>query len=89
LVGANVNFEKSEYYYQSLQRMIDQFNKMNTDIQMGLSSLSFYDEMVSRHETAMYHYEYDFMPHSDNGQRFFTGLFSSRPNLKAAVREAS
>lgn len=54
-----------------------------------MSSLSFYDEMVGLHDTAMYHYEYDFMPFSDNQDRYFTGQYSSRPNLKTAIREAS
>jgi len=89
LVGSNLNFEKSDYHYQQLQSLIDQFNSVNPDIELGLSTLSFYDEMVGRHDAAMYHYEYDFMPHTDNGQRYFTGAFSSRPNLKQAIREAS
>lgn len=31
----------------------------------------------------------DMVPFSDNGMKYYTGLFSSRPELKAIIREGS
>lgn len=89
VVGSDMNFEKAEYYYQQLQRTMDQFNKLNDDIQISFSTLSYYDEMVGKHDEELASFYYDMMPHSEKGVKWFTGLFSSRPNLKSAIREAS
>jgi hypothetical protein len=34
MVGADVNFEKAEYYYQSLTRIMTQFNSLYSDIEL-------------------------------------------------------
>ena len=89
VVGANMNFEKAEYYYMQLENMMTQFNKVNPDIQLAFSTLTQYNEMVSLHDKPMSSYYYDMTPFSDDGQRYFSGQYTSRPNLKKAIREAS
>ena len=51
-----MNFEKADYHFNQLQQLIDQFNSVNPDIELGLSSLSFYDEMVGQHDPELFHY---------------------------------
>jgi hypothetical protein len=89
MVGTNSNFEKSQYYYQQLERAMSHFNKQSDDIELSFSTLSFYDEVVGHVDKEMESLYYDMMPFSPDGMTFNTGLFTSRPNLKAAIRTAS
>lgn len=69
---------------------MDQFNQMNSDIILEFSTLSRYSEAISHlKESNLYNYHYDMLPYTDNGSRYFTGQYTSRANLKAAIREAS
>ncbi len=45
--------------------------------------------MVAFEDKEMASNYFDFMPFSPDGMTFHTGLFTSRPNLKAAIRTAS
>lgn len=89
MVGKDVNFEKAEFYYQELERLITQFNSVNSDIKLQLSTLSTYSKQVGLQNPELWEYTYDMMPYSDDGNRYFTGQFSSRPSIKTAVRKAS
>lgn len=89
VLGADVNFEKAEYHYQEFERMMKQFNSMNSDIELSFSTLRQYGQQVGKLNRELTSYYYDMMPYSDDDRRYFTGLFSSQPNLKAAIREAS
>jgi hypothetical protein len=88
-LGADVNFEKAEFYFQEVQRMITHFNRLNPDIQFVLSSLEDYGRAVGKEKQPLYSFSYDMMPYSDDGNRYFTGQYSSRPSIKTAVRKAS
>lgn len=50
MVGANVNFMDAELYYSQLDQIIARFNRLNTDIQMTHSTLSFFNELVEYHQ---------------------------------------
>ena len=90
MVGANSNFEKSQYYYQQLERAMRHFNNQSGgEIELSFSTLSFYDEVVGHVDKEMETLYFDMMPYSPEGMTFNTGLFTSRPNLKAAIRTAS
>lgn len=89
LIGSEANFEKAEYYFKSLERLITHFNNVHKDIQLSMSTLSYYDEMVSYHDEELNSYYFDMMPYSDENGRTYNGQFTSRPNLKTAIREAS
>jgi len=45
--------------------------------------------MVGHHNKEQYALYFDMIPYSDDGLIFNTGLFTSRPNLKSAVRYGS
>lgn len=51
--------------------------------------MSFYDEMVGHHDKGLRTLYYDMLPYSQDGITFNTGLFTSRPNLKTAIRYGS
>jgi hypothetical protein len=65
------------------------FNQHHDDIELSFSTLSFYDEVVGHKDKEMESLYFDFMPFSPDGMTFNTGMFTSRPNLKAAMRTAS
>lgn len=65
------------------------FNKQNDDIELSFSTLSFYDEMVGHHDKEMQSLYADMLPFSADGMTYNTGLFTSRPNLKVAIRTGS
>ena len=88
-VGANINFEKSEFYYQELERTIKHFNAVHKEIVLSFSTLSFFDEMVGYHSEELESFYLDLMPYGESPIKEFTGQYSSRPNLKKAIREAS
>ena len=90
VMGANVNFEKSEYYYKQLEDAIGYFNSKHSDtIEMSMSTFSLYAEIVGHVDKEMEVAYWDMMPYSADGMTFNTGLFTSRPNLKAAIRQGS
>jgi len=62
--------------------MIDHFNRVHDDIELSFSTLTFYDEMVGRNDEEMSSFYFDMMPFSESGTAYYTGLYSSRPNLK-------
>ena len=64
-------------------------NQSGGDIELSFSTLSFYDEVVGHVDKEMETLYFDMMPYSPEGMTFNTGLFTSRPNLKAAIRTAS
>jgi hypothetical protein len=88
MVGANVNFMDAELYYSQLDQIIARFNRLNTDIQMTHSTLSFFNELVEYHQQEMPVNYFDMMPIGDMHNNYFTGLFSSRENHKAYIRSA-
>jgi hypothetical protein len=45
--------------------------------------------MVGHHDEELESLYFDMMPFTDNSISFNTGVFSSRPNLKTAIREGS
>jgi hypothetical protein len=45
--------------------------------------------MVGHHNKELQSYYYDMLPYSNDGINFNTGLYTSRPNLKAAIRYGS
>ena len=54
-----------------------------------MSTLNYYGQMVGHHDQELYPYYYDMMPYTENGRQYYTGQFTSRPNIKAAARKAS
>jgi len=51
-----------------------------------MSTFSLYAEIVGHVDKEMEVAYWDMMPYSADGMTFNTGLFTSRPNLKAAIR---
>ncbi len=88
-VGSKVNFEDGIDYYTQLDEIINQFNAANADIHLMYSTLTFYDETVQAHNYILPVNYFDMLPLTDDDQRYFTGLYTSRPNLKAFLRRAS
>ncbi|TNV84658.1 hypothetical protein FGO68_gene4646 [Halteria grandinella] len=89
MVGSGLNFEKVELYLQDVQRVIDHFNRVDSDIKVIFSTLSYYDESISVFKGDLPVYYKDFLPYSPDNNYFTTGLFTSRQNLKAYARRAS
>ena len=88
MVGAHVNFMDAELYYSQLDQIIARFNRLNADILMTHSTLSFFNELVEFHQQEMPVNYFDMMPIGDAQNNYFTGLFSSRENHKAFIRSA-
>ena len=53
------------------------------------STLDFYDQLVHAHNYEFPAGYMDMVPLSDDGKRYYTGVFSSRPNFKMFARRAS
>ncbi|CDW86710.1 glycosyl hydrolases family 38 protein [Stylonychia lemnae] len=88
-IGAKLNFEDGDIYFDQLDDLITEFNKNNDQVQLTHSTLSFYDETIQAHDFEFPVNYYDLLPLTDNGIRYFTGLYTTRPNLKAIIRRAS
>lgn len=54
-----------------------------------LSTFAEYSASVANAGPVLWEYGYDMMPYSDDGNRYFTGQFSSRPSIKTGLRIAS
>lgn len=88
LVGANVNFEDAEIYYQQLDQIIARFNYYNADIKLVHSTLSFLDEAIQYHDVELDTHYYDMMTLSDKYGNYYTGSYSNRENFKDFIRSA-
>jgi hypothetical protein len=62
---------------------------VNTDIHLKISSFEEYTRHVALQSPLLYDFGFDMMPYTDDGDRYFTGQFSSRPAIKAGLRKAS
>lgn len=89
LVGNDVNFEDAETYYHQLDQLIARFNRLHQDVQVFHSTLSFYVEAVHYHDVEFDANYFDMMPIGDNHNNYFTGLYSSRENLKGLISRGS
>lgn len=86
MVGSNVNFEDAEDYYHQMDMMIELFNRNHKDIVLTHSTLSFFDEVIEFHAFDHPTSYFDIMPIADNHHNYFSGLYSSRENLKSMIR---
>ena len=75
MVGAHVNFMDAELYYSQLDQIIARFNRLNADIQMTHSTLSFFNELVEFHQQEMPVNYFYVMPISDAQNNYFNELF--------------
>ena len=56
---------------------------------MDYSSLYYYNLELGYYESTELPTNYfDLMPFTDNGMKYYTGLFTSRPNLKKDIRQS-
>ena len=88
MVGSKTNFEDAETYYHQLDQIIERFNKLHQDVQLLHSTLSFVDEVIQYHDIEHEANYFDMMPLTDKHQNWFTGLYSSRENLKGLIKHA-
>lgn len=92
-VGAHENFEDAESFYDMVDVLIEEFNsfstKDNNSTEIYLSTIDFYSQLIHAHNYEFPSGYTDMVPLSDDGKRYFNGLFSSRPNFKAFARGAS
>lgn len=58
-------------------------------MQLTHSTLSFFDEVVQFHDVEHDSNYFDMMALADRHQNYFTGLYSSRENLKSLISRAS
>ena len=89
-VGTKENFEDSDEVFYQLDNLIMTFDRDNTNnITLTYSTLSTYDETLQAYNLDWPTNYFDFVPSTDNNIRYFTGLYSSRPEVKSLIRYAS
>ena len=87
MVGAGLNFEKAELYLQELTLKMRHFNKFNPDINLNFSTLTRYDQAISKNSLPV-SYE-DKVSFTEDGLYYNAGLYTSRVNLTSYIRRAS
>ena len=89
-VGTKENFEDSDEVFFQLDNLIITFDNDNTNnITLAYSTLSAYDETLQAYNLDWPTNYFDFVPSTDNNIRYFTGLYTSRPEVKSLIRYAS
>jgi len=90
-MGGDLHFQDAGTFFKYSQALIDYYNDnigKQANIELIYSTPSMYVDAVNA-EGLVYSTKYDDMfPYADNDQSYWTGFFSSRPNLKEYIRRA-
>ena len=92
LMGDEFNFSDAEDYFTKSQKLIDYFNE-NTgkmfNIELKFSTPSEYIDAIAEKDIEWSNRYADMLPYSDTPNAYWTGSFTSRPQLKSYIRKAS
>ena len=90
-MGDDFRFQNASMYFSQSDELIKYFNTHFKDkhVQLVYSTPSMYVDALSREKIEFPHQFGDLMPYADNAESYWTGFFSSRPNDKLMIRDAS
>ena len=87
--GDDFTFKKENYNYQNIEMVMDYVNKnMKGKMKMIYSTPSQYFKSVLDSGVEFQKYSnYDFFPYADNAHCYWTGYFTTRPNMKGLIKQ--
>ncbi|KAL9652227.1 hypothetical protein ABK040_011887 [Willaertia magna] len=88
--GDDFKFKSADRQFSNMDRLIDYINKRNSGVTVQYSTVTDYFEALSQDfkDTKYPVVKHDFVPYADNSDSYWTGYFTSLPNLKRAARKA-
>jgi hypothetical protein len=92
LLGDDFTMMDAEYYFTQVDNMIEYFNDnvgQDYNIELIYSTPSIYIDYISEEEISWPTRYDDMFPYKDHKNAYWTGFYSSRPQLKSAIRSAS
>lgn len=87
-MGSDFQYEAAGIYFSNLDKLIHHANK-DGRINVFYSTPERYVAAKAKESVSWPLKTDDFFPYADGDHKFWTGYFTSRPNLKRAVRESS
>lgn len=88
--GGDFNYQNAHGYYLSLDRLVSSAKERFSDIEVFYSTPATYMEEVIKTEGVAWNTSSDdFFPYADDSESYWTGFFTSRPNQKGYMRQAS
>ena len=91
-MGGDFHFQNAHKFFSSSDAMIDYWNQNMleaTNIELIYSTPSMYIDALASHNIEWPTKYDDMFPYADNDASYWTGYFSSRPNDKKYMRDAS
>ena len=87
--GDDFTFKKENYNYENIEMIMDYVNKnMKGKMKMIYSTPSQYFKSVLDSDVEFQkHSNYDFYPYADNAHCYWTGYFTTRPNMKGLIKQ--
>ena len=87
--GDDFTFKKENYNYENIEMVMDYVNKnMKGKMKMIYSTPSQYFKSVLDSDVEFQkHSNYDFYPYADNAHCYWTGYFTTRPNMKGLIKQ--
>ena len=87
--GDDFTFQKANFNYENIEMVMDYVNKnMKGTMKMIYSTPSQYFKSVLDSGVEFEkHSNYDFFPYADNAHCYWTGYFSTRPNMKGLIKQ--
>lgn len=88
LMGSDFNYNNARYWYQSLDKLIH-YSNLDGRIHAFYSSPEDYVSAKATYNIQWPRKTDDFFPYADFGHAYWTGYFTSRPNSKRYIRQAT
>jgi hypothetical protein len=92
LMGDDFNFSDAEDYFKKSQKFIEYFNETTGkmfNIELKFSTPSMYIEALADANVDWPTRHSDMFPYKDESTSYWTGYYTSRPQLKSYIRKAS
>ena len=91
MFGDDFRFQQAEKQFVNIEKLMRYINEKEKGITIRFSTPSEYFDAVHAAAavtaTRFPSYEGDFYPYSDDGKSYWTGYYTTRPNLKRSMRE--
>ena len=89
-MGNDFSYQNAEWIFTSLDKIVQHTKELYPNIEVVYSTPSkYFDEIKDEFEKFPVYSKSNFLPYSDDSKSYWTGFYTSRPNFKETVREAS
>ncbi|KAL0244362.1 hypothetical protein GEMRC1_008446 [Eukaryota sp. GEM-RC1] len=86
-VGDDFKFKQANKQYENWERLIENINSRNDDVEIFWSTPEMYLEAINKEKKEFPVFYNDFFPYADNSDSYWSGFYSTSPVLKGKVRE--